>query len=218
MLMAAGHAQVRVREPRIHLVKARPAPDLMLDTAADLVARALAARGCALTRTTGDLAAALTDAESDAAIAIGGTGRGRGDASVRTLARCGRVEAHGIAISPGETAAFGMGGARPALLLPGRIDAALAGWLTMGRPLVDRLAGSTDAGDPRIVASLERKVASPIGLVEVVPVRLKAGKAEPIASGYWPLGALALADGWILVPADSEGFPAGSEVVVRPFP
>ena len=82
-----------------------------------------------------------------------------------------------------------MSGDRPVLLLPGRIDAAIAGWLTMGLPLIDRLAGSSEGSDPSTVAQLARKVASPIGLVEIVPVRLTTGQAEPIASGYWPLGA-----------------------------
>jgi hypothetical protein len=54
--------------------------------------------------------------------------------------------------------------------------------------------------------------------VEIVPVRLARGHAEPIASGYWPLAPLAGTDGWILVLANSEGFPAGSEVMVRPWP
>jgi molybdopterin biosynthesis enzyme len=40
---------------------------------------------------------------------------------VKTLARLGQVEAHGIAVSPGETAAFGFAGARPVLLIPGRL-------------------------------------------------------------------------------------------------
>ena len=129
------------------------------------------------------------------------------------------MAAHGIAISPGETAAFGMSGNRPVLLLPGRIDAAIAGWLTMGLPLIDRLSGSSDGGDPssrrrRSRARSRRR----IGLVEIVPVRLAQGHAEPIASGYWPLASLAGTDGWILVPANSEGFPAGSEVVIRPWP
>jgi molybdopterin biosynthesis enzyme len=88
----------------------------------------------------------------------------------------------------------------------------------MGRPLIDRLADSSDAVDPHIAATLARKVASPLGLADVVAVRLAAGKAEPIASGYWPLASLAGTDGWILVPADSEGFPAGAEVMVRPWP
>lgn len=218
MLAMAGHTHVPVREPRIRLVKARAAADPVLDAAGDLLARALTARGCAVQRSAGDLADALADAAIDAVIAVGGTGAGRNDASVRTLNQHGRVIAHGIAISPGETAAFGMSGDRPVLLLPGRVDAAVAGWLTIGVSLIDRLSGSTDVADPFTKAVLARKVASPIGLVEVVPVRLVGGQAEPIASGYWSLAPLAATDGWILVPANSEGLPVGSEVVIRPWP
>ena len=59
-----------------------------------------------------------------------------------------------------------------------------------------------------------------VGLAELVPVRLEgeAARPIPIASGYVPLAALALADGWVLVRAESEGYPAGSEVVIRPWP
>ena len=37
-----------------------------------------------------------------------------------------------MALSPGETAAFGFVGERPVLLIPGRLDAALAVWLMSG--------------------------------------------------------------------------------------
>jgi molybdopterin biosynthesis enzyme len=126
--------------------------------------------------------------------------------------------AYGVAIAPGETAAFGMSDSRPVLLLPGRLDAAIAGWLTVGLVLIDRLSGSREAPEPVRIATLTRKVASQIGLVEIVPVRLTGGQAEPIASGYWSLAPLAASDGWILVLANSEGLPAGSEVMIRPWP
>ena len=83
----------------------------------------------------------LTDAHSGAVIAVSGTGSGRRDAAVQTLARLGRVEAHGIAVSPGETAAFGFVGTRAVLLVPGRLDMALALWLLIGRHLIAKLAG-----------------------------------------------------------------------------
>jgi molybdopterin biosynthesis enzyme len=103
------------------------------------------------------------------------------------------------------------------LLVPGRLDAVLAVWLTLGRRLLMRLSACTEE-EPATTALLARKIASPLGLAEVVPVRCREGKAEPIASGYWPLQAVTQADGWILVPADSEGYPAATEVVVRPWP
>jgi molybdopterin biosynthesis enzyme len=40
----------------------------------------------------------------------------------------------------------------------------------------------------------------------------------PLASGYLPLQALARADGYVLVPAGSEGFAAGTRVQMRPLP
>jgi len=124
---------------------------------------------------------------------------------------------HGVALMPGETAAFGMVGQRPVLLVPGRLDAALAVWLTLGRHLLARLTARTDT-EPGATGTLARKHASPLGLTEVVPVRRNGVEIEPIASGYWPLQAIAQANGWILVPSDSEGYPVGAPLVVRPWP
>jgi molybdopterin biosynthesis enzyme len=163
------------------------------------------------------LEAALTDDGEDAIVAIGGTGSGAGDKSVRTLARVGHVAFHGIGITPGETTALGFSGPRPVLLLPGRIDAALAGWLTVGRRMLARLAFRLIEEQP-FTAELARKIASPLGLAEVIPVRRRLGRVEPCATGYLPMQALARAEGWVLVPADSEGYPAGTRVVVRPWP
>ena len=65
---------------------------------------------------------------------------------------------------------------------------------------------------------LARKVTSTVGLAEVVPVRRNGGQAEPLATKYLPLSSLARSDGWILVPADSEGYAAGAPVQMRPWP
>ena len=48
-------------------------------------------------------------------------------------------------------------------------------------------------------------------------VRLQHGAAEPLASNHLPLTALMQAEGWVLVAADREGYPPGSEVVIRPW-
>ena len=163
------------------------------------------------------LEAALHLEDTDAVVAIGGTGSGANDISVRALERAGKVAFHGIGITPGETTAFGYVGARPVLLLPGRLDAALAGWLTVGRRMLARLAFRLIEEQP-FNAELSRKVASPLGLAEVVPVRRRGFRVEPLASHYLPMQALTRADGWILVPADSEGYQVGTSVPVRPWP
>ncbi|MGA8357825.1 MAG: molybdopterin-binding protein, partial [Xanthobacteraceae bacterium] len=118
-----------------------------------------------------------------------------------------------IAVAPGETAAFGFAGERPVLLMPGRIDAALALWLLIGRRLVAKLAGGGVADTPTVMP-LKRKATSTIGMTELIPVSCADGMAEPLASGYLSFMALARSDGWVVVPADSEGFAAGAQVAV----
>src|SRR6516225_6937655 len=74
-----------------------------------------------------------------------------------------------------------------------------------------RLAGGR-VEDLPMTAPLRRKVTSTIGMTEVNPVGCSAGMAEPLGSGYLSVTALARSDGWILVPAESEGFAVGSDV------
>ena len=220
VLAAAGIGQVTMRMPRIGVVRAGPA-SAHIDAATTLIAGAVADGGgtarCDAGTGADQLDRMFRDAALDAVIAIGGTGTGRRDASVRALARSGRVAVHGIAISPGETAALGEVDGRPVLLLPGRIDSAIAGWLLLGRPLLAGLAGRRDA-DQGPEGMLSRKVSSSLGLTEVVPVRRSGETVEPLAGGYLAMAALTAADGWILIPPDSEGYPAGTGVMVRPLP
>jgi molybdopterin biosynthesis enzyme len=222
VLSAAGIFRVTIREPRIRLVRARAA-DAVIDACYGWIADALATEGAvAILDETGGSAvdhldAALHHEGSDAVIVLGGTGAGSTDVSVSTLAKADRVEFHGVGLIPGETAGFGLIGARPVLLLPGRFDAALAVWLVIGRRWLARLSARSEAETP-VMAELSRKVTSTVGMAEVVPMRLNDGNAEPLGSGYLSFSALARADGWILVPADSEGYPKGARVAVRPWP
>jgi len=220
VLAAAGLTKVAVRVPSIRLVRAAP-KNSIADPMVAFIAAAIAAAGGAVldgaSAAADELDRAFRDDSADAVIVIGGTGTGRRDASVRALARSGRVAVHGIAISPGETTAFGEAGGRLVLLLPGRTDSALAAWLLLGRPLLARLAGRKESDDGRDCV-LSRKVSSSLGLAEMIPVRRSGDWVEPVASGYLSLAALAKADGWILVPPAGEGYPAGANVTVRPLP
>ena len=215
---AAGLARVTVREPRIRVLPLRGSD--IIAAAARLLASDIERRGgiAKLDDPGRDLGAVLAEESADALVAIGGTGSGRNDASVQTLARAGRLAVHGMAITPGETTALGFVGPRPVLLLPGRLDAALAVWLTVGRRMLERLAGALNENEAAETLTLARKIASTVGLAEVVPVRRVGDKVEPLATKYLPLSALARSDGWILVPADSEGYSAGAPVQVRPWP
>jgi molybdopterin biosynthesis enzyme len=215
---AAGLSRITVREPRVRVLPLRGSGIVI--AAARLLAGDIERRGGAvkLDDAGRDLGTVLAAESTDAIVVIGGTGSGRNDTSVHTMARDCEVAVHGIALTPGETAAFGFAGPRPILLLPGRLDAALSVWLQVGRRLLDRLASAHPDSDPPETLPLSRKVTSTIGLAEIVPVRRSAGQADPLASKYLPLSSLARSDGWILVPAESEGYAAGSLVQVRPWP
>jgi molybdopterin molybdotransferase len=215
-LAAADIATLTVRAPRICVARGSGFASPPIEAALTLLKTMAAAAGAdALGSDTLDRA--LADDRIDAVIAIGGTGSGRRDAAVSDLARVGEVEVHGIAVAPGETAAFGFVGRRPVLLIPGRVDAVLSVWLLVGRYLVAKLAGGRVEDLPTMLP-LKRKVASTIGLTELIPVRCADGMAEPLASGYLSFTALARSDGWIVVPADSEGFAPGAPVAVNPWP
>ena len=221
-LRAAGIPRIKVHEPRVRIFSANRLIDAVDDTVAPLLAHAVDAAGGAPTveRATGEghsLKDALLGDDADAVIAIGGTGAGRHDGSVRTLAHIGRVDIHGMGVRPGETAAMGSVGPRPVLLLPGRLDAALAIWLVVGQQLLKRLTGLS-ATEPSAKTVLARKIISTIGLAEVVLVGHCDGGVEPLASGYFPLQSLTRATGWVLVPPESEGFAAGATVDLRPLP
>ena len=66
-----------------------------------------------------------------------------------------------------------------------------------------------------MVNELASKVVSAVGRVDYVRVRIREGKAEPLAvSGASLLSTTTAADGFMLVPRDSEGHPAGEVVRV----
>ncbi|HEX3505848.1 MAG TPA: molybdopterin-binding protein [Xanthobacteraceae bacterium] len=224
VMTAAGIADVAVREPRLRIACGGAAKTPLVQAAVDMLTRAVAGGGGTVFETDSAperVYEALAEARAHAGIIVGGSGSGRGDSSVRALAKFGRVEAHGIAVSPGETAALGFIDTRPVLVVPGRLDCALAIWLLIGRHIIAKLGAGHVDDTPRMLP-LKRKVASTIGLTELVPVRYEqAGHeivADPLASGYLSFEVLTGSDGWIAIPAESEGFAAGRRVAVRPWP
>jgi molybdopterin biosynthesis enzyme len=215
VLRSAGIVRVHIREPRVRVALARAVPQSR-DGISPLVCGIVGSEAKVAFDLAAPLERALTD-DADLVIGIGGTGMGPSDASVHALARLGRVALHGMGIAPGQSAALGDVDGRPVLLLPYRLDAALAVMLVVGRRLLGRLAGASEE-EMAIPVTLTRKVSSQIGLAEVVPVRRVDGGVEPLASGTIPWRALAEADGWILVPPASEGFAAGASVAMRLLP
>jgi molybdopterin molybdotransferase len=220
-LAAIGICKASLRQPRVRIALARegamfqPIRALLSGLAGrDGGTIALAPPGL------DDLESALVGSGADLIIVIGGTGVGERDASVRALAQVGRVEVHGVALTPGDTAAFGTVGPVPVLLVPGRLDAALAVWIALGRRIMARLCQRTDQDEAMSVLSctLSRKLVSNLGMSELVLLHRAGGGVAPLPSGYLSPSALTQADGYVLVPPDSEGYPALAQVEMRMLP
>src|SRR5262249_25001389 len=95
------------------------------------------------------------------------------------------------------------------LALPGAPDQALAVWWTLVLPALDQLAGLKNE---TVTRPLARKVASSVGIAEVVLLEERDGAWMPLAVGDLPLAMVARASAWLLVPGGSEGYAAGTEV------
>jgi molybdopterin molybdotransferase len=219
VLKITGPSTVSVREPRLRIAAAR-AGDVIIDSIVALVCDAVEADGVAIrceAAGTHGLDGALLAEDTDAVIIVGGSGVGERDHSVEALARLGQLGFHGVGLTPGETAAFGMVGPRPVLVVPGRLDAALAAWLVLGQRMLALMSGRI-ADEPTWPGILTRKVTSTVGLADVIVAQQNGNDIVPLASEYLSLQALARADGWFLVPADLEGFPAGASIDLKSLP
>jgi molybdopterin molybdotransferase len=222
VLHAVGASRVAVRTPHLRIICANPSVSAADDFVAPLLASAIGRAGASaeIVRIGGEdhaLERAITETDADAVVTIGGTGRGRRDRVARTLTALAALQIHGIGLTPGTTAGLARVAARPVLLVPGRLDAAVAAFLVLGRHLLARLSGRATV-EPGTEAVVGRKIVSTVGLAEVVLVRHSAAGVEPVAREVFPLAALTRAQGWVLVPANSEGLAPGARTTLWTLP
>src|SRR5205085_11318917 len=123
------------------------------------------------------------------------------------LAELGELTFHGVALRPASPAGVGFLGGRPVFLLPGNPVSCLCAYDLFAGPAVRRLGGRPTALPYRTARlPLARKIASAVGRVDYVRVRIHEGRVEPLAtSGASVLSSTTKADGFVLVPRDSEG-------------
>ena len=146
-------------------------------------------------RDAGSIAKALDAGGCDLLLTIGGSGVGRTDAAVTALAQRGEVIAHGIALQPGRTTAVGRIGKTPVIALQGAPDQAFAAWWTLALPVLDRLSGRRPRQSLNL--PLQRKIASGVGIAEIVLLQRKqgawvhAGGRRPLARGHRPRRGMA---------------------------
>jgi molybdopterin molybdotransferase len=207
------------RNPRVAVLISRPATGtLNLDMLGALIRRdgGQVVASALLQPERADLGLELGRDPPDLVLGIGGTGLGNDDRLVEAFAAVGEPAIRGVAIRPGDTLTLGRLSDRPACLLPGSPLACLAAYDLVAGRLLRGMAG-LDPAWPYATgeARLARKIASPLGSLDLVRVRLRDERAEPLdVAGQHLLRSAVLADGFVLVPLQSEGYAEGASVTV----
>lgn len=159
-------------------------------------------------------AALLSPAEI--VIISGGSSVGEEDHAPRLVAEAGELAVHGIAMRPSSPAGMGRLPGKLVFLLPGNPVSCLCAYDFFAGQAIRALAGrSKDWPYQQIRGTLTRKLVSTVGRVDYARVMVRGGEVEPLAiSGASILSSTTRADGFVIVPADSEGYPPGAEVNV----
>jgi molybdopterin molybdotransferase len=169
------------------------------------------------------IAQALAAPGADVVLVSGGSSVGAEDHAPRLLAELGELAIHGIAMRPSSPAGMGriggIGGIGGTLvfLLPGNPVSCLCAYDFFAGRAIRRLGGRpADWPYRQTRATVARKIVSQVGRVDYVRVKIGDAGVEPLAlSGASVLSSTTRADGFVVAPAESEGFGPGTEVTVH---
>ncbi len=154
--------------------------------------------------------------DADVVLVSGGSSVGAEDHAPALLAQHGRLSIHGIAMRPSSPTGLGTLDGRLVFLLPGNPVSCLCAYDFFAGRAVRVLGGrAPDWPYRRTIVPLSHKIVSTIGRLDYMRVQLAEDGARPLAiSGASILSSTTRADGFVLVPPDSEGHPPGAEVEV----
>ena len=160
--------------------------------------------------------AALVAPGADVILVSGGSSVGSEDHAPRLVAEAGELPIHGVAMRPSSPAGAGRIGEALVFLLPGNPVSCLCAYdFFAGRAIRLRAGLAADWPHRTRVCTVARKIVSAIGRVDYCRVRLADGRVEPLAlSGASILSSTVRADGFVIVPAESEGYGPGTSVSV----
>src|SRR4030066_877994 len=156
---------------------------------------------------------------ADLVVINAGASAGRNDFSSAVIGELGEVILHGLNIKPGKPAILGWINNKPVLGIPGYPVSAYITFEIFAKPIIYTWQGIEIKESETLKAKLSRPVASTLGMEEII--RVKVGKvgdniiAIPVSRGAGILMSLVRADGFVRIPAMSEGIGAGTEVEVK---
>lgn len=154
----------------------------------------------------------LLAAGADVILISGGSSVGAEDHAPTLIAAEGELAIHGVAMRPSSPAGMGRVGGGLVFLLPGNPVSCLSAYDFFAGRAIRRLGGRSPDW-PYVCRQFEvgRKFVSAVGRVDYVRVRIVDGRAEPLGlSGASILSSTTRADGFVVIPAEFEGYAPGS--------
>lgn len=154
--------------------------------------------------------------EADIVLVSGGSSVGQEDHAPRLLAEHGLLAVHGVAMRPGSPAGMGRLDQRLVFLLPGNPVACLCTYDFFAGRAVRGLGGRPlDWPYRRCRLPLRGELVSITGRLDYARVRIVERQVEPLAiRGASMLSSTCVADGFVVIPEESEGYAPGAEVEV----
>ncbi|KAB1198322.1 MULTISPECIES: gephyrin-like molybdotransferase Glp [Haloferax] len=161
-----------------------------------------------------------SDLDHDVIVTTGGSSVGERDLIPEVISEIGEVLVHGVALKPGHPVALGVVEDTPVVMLPGYPVACVVNAFQFLRPVLKHVGSLPTRPFPTVEATLTRKIPSSAGTRTFARVRLDESGDDPTAeptrtSGSGILSSVALADGWVQVPEEKEGYEEGETVSVE---
>ncbi len=159
--------------------------------------------------------------ENDMVLVNAGSSAGTEDYTVHILREIGEVFIHGVAMKPGKPVILAKACGKPVIGIPGYPVSAYLAVENFVYPVLRSFTGLREANDHRIEAVLSRRLVSSLKHREYVRVRVGrvGGRyvCAPLARGAGAAMSMVKADGFCIIPQESEGFEAGETVEVILF-
>ncbi len=150
---------------------------------------------------------------------IAGSSAGEHDYTAQVIEEEGELLVHGIDIMPGKPAILGIVHGKPVVGVPGYPVSAIVVAREIMESALAKFLGQGYVARNRVKATLPRKLASHLGLEELIRVTL--GRVEnklvavPLRRGAGVITTMVQADGLMRIPSLTEGINAGEEVEIE---
>jgi len=164
-----------------------------------------------------EMTGALSLPGADVIVTSGAASVGSEDRVPVLVGELGALSIHGITMRPSAPTGVGTIDGVRVLILPGNPVACLAAYDFFAGPVVRTLAGRTPEWPYQTrVATRSRRLVSQVGRTDYARVVVDGDFVEPIAiSGSSILSSVTGASGFVVVPAESEGYAEGTTIEVH---